>query len=124
MISVAAAIIFNQNLILIARRSNGKHLAGYWEFPGGKIEADESPEACLIREIKEELGITIKVNSFLTENIHHYAEKTILLKAYHCSFTGGQIQLNDHDQIAWVLPEQLKDYVLAPADIPFINYLT
>jgi len=119
-ILVAAAIIFNNDQILIARRAPGKHLAGYWEFPGGKIEPGETPEACLIREIQEELGITIQVDSFLIENPYQYEEKQILLKAYLCSYLGGEIQLNDHDQVLWVNKNELKNYKLAPADIAFI----
>ena len=82
MISVTAAIIIEADKILIARRANGKHLSGYWEFPGGKLDDGETEKECLTREIKEELDIHIEVTDFFMENLHHYAEKTVLLKAF------------------------------------------
>lgn len=120
MIPVAAAVIHQGEKILIARRSPGKHLSGYWEFPGGKIEQGETPEDCLIREIQEELSILISVDSFLQKNLHDYGEKQVLLKAYLCTYLSGDLVLVDHDEVRWILPEQLTQYQLAPADIPFI----
>lgn len=121
MIVVIAAIIRKGSKILIARRSPKKHLAGYWEFPGGKIEEGETPEECLARELKEELGITVDIEGFFMENIHQYGEKTILLKAYDCKYLSGDILFNDHDKVEWVENIELKNYSLAPADIPFIK---
>jgi 8-oxo-dGTP diphosphatase len=123
MILVTAAIIFNKSKILIARRANNKHLAGFWEFPGGKVEEGESAEECLKREIGEELGINVKVGAFFMENHHHYGEKHILLKAYFCDLISGNIVLNDHDQIEWVEKANLHKYDFAPADIPFVESL-
>lgn len=119
-ILVTAAIINRDNQILLARRKPGKHLAGYWEFPGGKIEPGETPEMCLLREIKEELGLAIQVSTFFMENEHHYEDKSILLKAYFCTYLSGEVQLNDHDQVHWVNKNELMNYRLAPADIAFI----
>lgn len=119
-IQVTAAIIKHKGQILIARRAPGKHLAGYWEFPGGKIEAGETAEACLGRELHEELGIQVQVGSFFMENLHHYGDKPVLLKAYFCDFKAGTIRLNDHDQYAWVSKDELGNYRFAPADLPFI----
>jgi 8-oxo-dGTP diphosphatase len=123
MIEVTAGIIYKDNKILIARRAPHKHMGGYWEFPGGKIEAGETPEQCLEREIKEELGIKIKVGAFLKENEHDYGSKQILLKAYLCDFLHGQIQLKDHDQAEWIERAKLLEYEFAPADIPFVQTL-
>lgn len=109
---------------MIAKRSNHKHLGGFWEFPGGKIEADESPEICLVRELNEELKIKVKVISFFAENTHDYGSVTILLKAFMCQFVSGQFTLIDHDEIKWVTAMQLIDHDLAPADIPFVKLLT
>ena len=124
MIPVVAAVIYKDDKVLIARRGPEKHLAGYWEFPGGKIESGETPEACLRREIEEELGIEINVYDFLMESIYDYGDKTVSLKAYRCTYLYGDIILSDHDDVRWVLPEQLSEYQLAPADIPFIAALT
>jgi len=124
MITVTAAIIHKESKILIARRTPHKHLGGLWEFAGGKIEAGESAEECLKRELKEELGITVKVGDFYMENHHQYPEKEILLKAYFCELVSGDIVLNDHDQVEWVERTEFKNYQFAPADIPIIKALT
>jgi 8-oxo-dGTP diphosphatase len=123
MIPVAAAVIYRREKLLIARRAGSKHLAGYWEFPGGKIELGETPEECLVREVQEELGISIIVESFLQANLHDYGNKKVLLKAYRCKYLTGDMVLIDHDDAQWILPEQLSKYELAPADIPFVAAL-
>lgn len=120
---VTAAIIHKNSRILIARRGSSRHLAGFWEFPGGKIEEGETPETCLKRELKEELGITVKVIEFFMQNMHHYAEKIILLKAYRCELISGNITQKDHDAIAWIEKKDFHKYKFAPADIPFVNKL-
>jgi 8-oxo-dGTP diphosphatase len=122
-IEVTAAIVKKGSKILIARRSPKKHLAGFWEFPGGKIEKGETPEACLKRELEEELGIIVHVGPFFMENTHQYEQKIILLKAYRCELISGEITLNDHDQIQWVEATEFSNYEFAPADIPFIKAL-
>lgn len=121
MIQVAAALIERDNEFLIARRAPGKHLAGYWEFPGGKIEKDETPETCLIRELNEELNVHIAVLEYLGDSKHKYDYKEINLKAYLCRIIEGAIQLNDHDKVAWVTLEKIEKYKLAPADIPILK---
>lgn len=123
MIIVTAAIIQKASKILITRRGSGKHLAGYWEFPGGKLDADETEQECLAREIKEELDITIKVNDFYMDNTHQYEEKQILLRAYKCVHLSGDIVLHDHDKMTWATKEELINYEFAPADIPFVKAL-
>ena len=124
MIEVTAGIIELNNKILIAKRKQGKHLAGYWEFPGGKIERGETPEICLERELKEELGIVINITSFYMNNVHQYKEKKILLKSYKCELISGKLTLNDHDEIEWVTILEINNYKFAPADIPFVTALT
>lgn len=124
MIIVTAGIIFNGDKFLIARRAPGKHMGGYWEFPGGKLEPNETPEACLRREIKEELSIDIIIDSFLADNEHYYSNKHILLKAYICTYISGVVQLKDHDEIRWIYSKQLNSYVFAPADVAFVNMLS
>ncbi|SDS50088.1 8-oxo-dGTP diphosphatase [Formosa sp. Hel1_31_208] len=121
MIEVTAAIIEEGDKFLIARRAKGKHLAGYWEFPGGKIEAGETAEACLSRELNEEFQINVSVNNFVGESVYEYPNKKIILKAFTCRIISGEIQLNDHDKIEWITIDEIKQYDLAPADIPLIR---
>jgi mutator protein MutT len=120
-IPVVAAIIVKENKILAARRKAGLHLAGYWEFPGGKVEPSESNEAALLRELKEEFGISANVDYFVGENTHQYGEKTINLLAYRVQHLSGYFQLTDHDKIEWLEPEELYTLKWAPADIPLID---
>lgn len=121
MIEVTAAIIENGDKILIARRKEDKHLAGYWEFPGGKIEINETAEACLIREIKEEFHVDIEVKEFIGASIFSYPEKQIKLLGYRCSILKGELSPQEHDKIEWVLLSEIHHYMLAPADIPLIE---
>ena len=123
MIEVTAAIIQDKGIILIARRPLGDKLAGKWEFPGGKIEAEETPKECLKREIKEELNIEISVGDFFAESIYEYPNRTIQLKAYWCTWLSGEIELDSHDAIEWVEIASLGDYDFAPADLPFVDKL-
>lgn len=121
--SVTAAIIKKDDKFLIARRSPNKHLAGFWEFPGGKIEDGETPENCLKRELQEELNIQVTIKGFFMENEHHYGDRIIVLKAYLCELLTGEITLKDHDQFAWIDLDEFNNYNFAPADIPFIKAL-
>lgn len=123
MIDVAAAIIFSGDRFLIARRAPHKDQAGFWEFPGGKLEANEEPSECLIREISEELSLKICVVNHLTDNVFAYPDKTINLKAYICKLLDGEPHLTDHDRIEWILPSSLDDYHFAPADVAVVNVL-
>ncbi|MEK4996818.1 MULTISPECIES: 8-oxo-dGTP diphosphatase MutT [Paenibacillus] len=124
MIKVAAAIIHNEEgQILIARRRQGKSQAGLWEFPGGKIEQDESIAECLQRELQEEMGITILPYESFGMNEHHYGEIKIQLIAWKARYQGGVIDLVDHDEHRWVLPAELDQFMFAPADLPFVERL-
>lgn len=120
MIEVIAAIIEDSDKFLIARRANGKHLAGYWEFPGGKIEVGETAETCLARELNEEFQINVSVKNYVGESNYEYPNKIINLKAFTCSIISGEIRLNDHDKIEWITIDEINQYNLAPADIPLI----
>jgi len=122
-IKVTAAIIKRAGKILIAKRKMGKHLGGLWEFPGGKIEDGESPEECLERELKEELGINTKVGNFVTSNIYTYKRMTINLMAYNTEFISGDLILEQHDEIQWVTIPEMSNFKFAPADIPIIEEL-
>ncbi|MFC4778202.1 8-oxo-dGTP diphosphatase MutT [Paenibacillus sp. GCM10023252] len=124
MLEVAAAIIFNeQGQILIARRRKGKSQEGLWEFPGGKIEEGESVEACLRRELLEEMQIEIVPLEYFATNDHHYGSIHIRLIAYKASYKSGKIALIDHDDVRWISRGELKEYIFAPADIKFVELL-
>ncbi|XEC95999.1 (deoxy)nucleoside triphosphate pyrophosphohydrolase [Paenibacillus tarimensis] len=124
MIEVAAAIIENdQKQLLIARRKKGKSQEGMWEFPGGKIEKDESIQACLQRELLEEMNIKIDPYEYFGDNDHFYGTTHIRLIAYRAVFVRGEITLVDHDEYRWVDREELKEYRFAPADIKFVDML-
>jgi 8-oxo-dGTP diphosphatase len=109
---------------LIARRKRGKSQAGMWEFPGGKIETGESPEACLIRELQEEMGIKIAPYAWFGVNEHDYGTVQIRLIAYLAKYSSGEIRLVDHDEYRWVDREELREYEWAPADVPFVERLS
>lgn len=115
---VAAALFVQNGKILIARRSDDRHLAGHWEFPGGKAEPGETPEACLDREIREELGIEIEVGSLFAKNVHRYDSKTIELLVYRARPLSESYALSAHSEIRWVSAGELLGFDLAPADVP------
>jgi len=121
---VAAGIIWKNGKILIAQRAKGKHLEGYWEFPGGKIRAGESSVDCLHRELKEELGITVSVRKFFMDSPFSYPEKEVCLLAYEVDYVGGEPELRDHDSIRWVEAKELLSFQLAPADRPIAEALS
>ena len=123
-IKVVAAILQKEDKILIARKKQGKPLAGYFEFPGGKIEEGETPEESLIRELMEEMNIKIAVKEYIGESIYDYGnDKVISLLGYTAEIIDGEIKLSDHDIYEWVTLEQINNYKIAPADIPLIDKL-
>ena len=123
-IHVTAAIIINEDAaIFVARRGPGKHLAGVWEFPGGKVEAGEFREDCLKREIKEELGMYIEVGPHFLSVEHSYGDKDIHLHSYISKWIGGYIEIFDHDRFLWCHAGEMTDLEFAPADIPIVKKL-
>ncbi len=123
MLNVTAAIIQRDGKILAARRKSGSHMAGFWEFPGGKIEAGESPEECLQRELKEELGIVTAIGAFFEESCFDYGTKQVRLLCYNVEYLSGTFVLSDHDEIKWLPVNQLLELTWAPADIPVVKKL-
>tara|TARA_B100000745_G_scaffold49034_1_gene29360 strand:- start:14157 stop:14540 length:384 start_codon:yes stop_codon:yes gene_type:complete len=124
MIHVTAAIIEDSGKFLIAKRKKGKHLEGLWEFPGGKIEENESHRECLKRELFEEFGIRTRIKKFIGENTHDYENGTIIkLFGYHVEHIEGDFALNEHDEVQWVTIEEFDTYEFAPADIPLVKKL-
>jgi mutator protein MutT len=123
MITVTAAIIEKNGLILAARRKPGVHLAGYWEFPGGKLEDGETSEECLARELWEEFGIQCAVGDFFGESIYDYGTKVIRLLGYRVLHLHGTFKCRDHDRISWLPAGELLSLIWAPADIPLVVQL-
>jgi 8-oxo-dGTP diphosphatase len=123
MLHVSAGILLRDQTVFLAQRPEGKHLAGYWEFPGGKIEPGESPELTLIREFAEEFAVQIAVGSKFHENIHYYADGAVTLHTYLATHVAGAFERCEHAALRWVPVHQLLDYQLAPADIPIAEKL-
>lgn len=120
-IQVACAIIERNGLVLAAQRSASMSQPLKWEFPGGKINPGESPEDCLRRELKEELGVNVLVGSILPVNTHHYPDFQVTLYPFICSIVGGEITLHEHAAIAWLFPNDLHTLDWAEADLPLIQ---
>jgi 8-oxo-dGTP diphosphatase len=122
----ACALIDADGRVLIARRPPGRSMAGLWEFPGGKVEAGETPEASLIRELKEELGIIVNEACLapLTFASHGYADFHLVMPLYVCRRWEGTVRAQEGQELAWVRPNRLKDYPMPPADVPLISHLT
>lgn len=121
--TVTAAVLRRDDTILLARRNPGLNQAGLWEFPGGKVELGETLQACLEREIGEELGIMIKAGEVLATSDYVYAHGAIRLVALAAEILSGSPCPTVHDQLAWVPFAQLLQYPLAPADIPIAESL-
>ncbi|HEX5508713.1 MAG TPA: 8-oxo-dGTP diphosphatase MutT [Pseudolabrys sp.] len=121
----ACALIDTDGRILIAQRPAGKPMAGLWEFPGGKIEDGEWPEQTLIRELKEELGITVSEDCLapLTFASHSYPGFHLLMPLYVCRRWQGIVTAREAQQLAWVKPNRLRDYDMPPADVPLVSHL-
>ena len=121
----AAALIDADGRVLICQRPEGKQLSGLWEFPGGKVEAGETPEACLIRELDEELGIEVNqacLAPFVFAS-HSYEDFHLLMPLYLCRRWEGVVQRREHAALAWVEPMKLASYPMPPADAPLVAYL-
>ena len=102
-ILVVAALIKKDNNVLIARRSTGdENVLGKWEFPGGKVEPNETEGHAIEREIKEEFELDIKANKYITNNVCEYPTKTVDLRLYECEYISGEFKLHDHSEYKWV----------------------
>lgn len=122
---VAVALIDTDGRVLLAQRPQGKSLAGLWEFPGGKVETGETPEAALIRELTEELGIETKSSCLapLTFASHSYDDFHLLMPLFACRRWTGIPTPREGQNLAWVRSKDLRDYPMPPADIPLIPIL-
>ena len=121
----ACALIDADGRVLLAQRPEGKAMAGLWEFPGGKVEAGERPEQCLIRELQEELGIAVKEDCLapLTFASHSYPDFHLLMPLYICRRWEGTVTALEGQQLAWAKPNRLRDYEMPPADVPLVSHL-
>ena len=123
-IHVVAAAIEKDGKNFCAQRPEGKSLGGFWEFPGGKLEAGESPEQALIREIQEELNSEIEIISFVNEASYDYDFGTVVMKTYHAKLLSGNLELLEHQNSTWLAPHELKLLNWAPVDRPAVELLT
>lgn len=122
---VAVALVDSDGRVLLAQRPAGKNLAGLWEFPGGKLQPGETPEAALVRELREELGIDVRESCLapLTFASHAYQDFHLLMPLYACRRWVGTPRPIEGQQLAWVRPTRLSDYPMPPADRPLIAML-
>lgn len=125
MLVAACALIDTDGRVLIGQRPEGKALAGLWEFPGGKVEPGETPEAALIRELKEELDIEVSRACLapFVFTTHDYESFYLLMPLWLCRRWSGAVRALEHQAMAWVKPSRLSDYPMPPADEPLVAYL-
>jgi 8-oxo-dGTP diphosphatase len=122
-VQVTAAIIAKDGNILITQRHAQDRMAGMWEFPGGKIEAGETPEQCLKRELREELAMDAIIGPCLGSSIYHYDHISIELMAFQVVWNGAPFTLVTHQACQWVTPSRLTAFAFTPADLPFVRRL-
>ncbi|WP_345751428.1 (deoxy)nucleoside triphosphate pyrophosphohydrolase [Microbacterium rhizophilus] len=122
-IHVVGAVIVRDGLVLCARRGPDQSLPGMWEFPGGKIEADETPEDAVVREIQEELGCKIRVDSPLGVHSHEYPFGIVHLTTFICRLLAGEPRAREHAELRWLPRSSLHTIQWAPADIPSLLLL-
>ena len=121
----ACALVDTDGRVLIAQRPAGRPMAGLWEFPGGKVEPGERPEDTLMRELKEELGIVVEEACLapLTFASHSYPQFHLLMPLYVCRRWQGTVMALEHQKLAWVRPNRLREYPMPPADEPLVSHL-
>jgi 8-oxo-dGTP diphosphatase len=122
-VEVSAALIFRAGKLLITQRHAGAHLGGLWEFPGGKREAGETFEECLVREIREELGVEIAVGELFEEVAYAYPEKSVHLKFFTCKLLSGEPQPLDCAAAKWVTKPEFADFEFPAADAQLLEKL-
>ncbi|MTB64243.1 NUDIX domain-containing protein [Streptococcus sp. zg-86] len=123
-INVVAAAILKDGKYFCAQRPEGKSLAGYWEFPGGKLENGESSEEALVREIQEEFASEIKIINYVNEASYDYEFGTVIMKTYEAELVSGELLLIEHQNSTWLAPSELNTLNWAPVDRPAVDILS
>lgn len=119
-VDVTCGLIERDGRVLVAQRPPGKALAGKWEFPGGKVEPGEAADACLARELREELGVDVRVGEALPPTLHRYAAGAIRLLPFRCALVAGEPHPHEHSALRWCTPEEIAALDLAAADLPVL----
>ncbi len=122
-IEVAAAVVLSNGRVLITRRPSGVHLGGLWEFPGGKRDHDETYEACLRRELREELGIEVAIGEELNRVRHDYPDRRVSIRFFLCHWLQGDPRSIGCEAVAWVTALEIGNYPFPPADLPVLRRL-
>lgn len=123
MVEVVASLIWDKDKFLICQRPKNKARALLWEFVGGKVEKDESKEQALIRECKEELGITLKVGDVFSSVTHEYPDTTVHLTLFYASIESGEPTLIEHNDMRWITVDEIDNFEFCPADVEILNKL-
>lgn len=120
MTEVVAALIWNENKFMICQRPAHKARGLLWEFVGGKVESGETKEQALIRECREELGITVAVGGIFMDVIHEYPDLTVHLTLFHATVANGEPKKLEHNDIKWITPGEIPNYNFCPADVKIL----
>lgn len=123
MLEVTAAIISQNNKILICQRPANKNCGLLWEFPGGKIEAGETGEQCIVRECQEELGVTLQVHKEVIDVVYEYPDRTVHLHFYLCDIVAGTLEKKEHADFRWISWQDLPLFEFCPADAKMLSLI-
>ena len=123
MIQVAAALLSKEGKYLLCQRPQSGSFPLKWEFPGGKLEKDETPQQCVVREVREELDLDIRVTRLFDTTTYDYQPGCVKLYFFFAEIMGGELNLKVHDQVAWLTPEEILKYDLLAADVASVNKL-
>jgi 8-oxo-dGTP diphosphatase len=118
---VAAAVVFREGRVLLTKRLKDAHLAGMWEFPGGKVEPHEDPEHAVVRELREECGVDVRVVDLMDATFHAYPERDVLVLFYECALVSGEVQHLGVAGHVWCECADIGGYELPPADVRVVK---
>jgi 8-oxo-dGTP diphosphatase len=123
MIRVTAALLVQDGMLLIAKRGPTARLPNLWDLPGGKVESNETPRACLKRELRERFGIEVTVKEYVGAHTHAYDFGTVELMVFKADWEKGDFSSKDHQEIRWAFPHELNQFEFAPADLACIKHI-